>query len=56
MWFHDSTSERWLSGDEVGFVSGATTPMGYGLAAVPRSTPGAIDLERARRQLVRSKP
>lgn len=51
-WFHDSTSQRWLGADEVGFVTGATTPMGYGLAAVPRSTPGAIALDEARRRLL----
>ncbi len=48
IWFHDSTSAGWLSSTEVGFVSGATTPMGFGLAAVPRATPGAIDLATAR--------
>lgn len=51
LWFHDSTSDRWLSGAEVGFVTGATTPMGYGFAAVPHGTPGAIDLATASEQL-----
>ncbi len=52
VWFHDSTSDRWLSDAEVGFMTAtAGTPMGYGLAAVPAATPGAIDLGLARRRL-----
>jgi copper chaperone NosL len=51
LWFHDHGSDAWLSADEVGFVTGADTPMGYGLAAVPRSTPGAFDLQVARRRI-----
>ena len=51
LWFHDSTSDRWLSAAEVGFVGGATTPMGYGLAAVPAQTPGAIGLDAASARL-----
>ncbi|MBZ0235887.1 MAG: hypothetical protein K8M05_26395 [Deltaproteobacteria bacterium] len=51
IWFHDSTSDRWLSPEEVGFAPGAATPMDYGLAAVPAGTPGAISLDDARRRL-----
>lgn len=51
LWFHDSRTERWLSRDDVGFLTGATTPMGFGLAAVPRATPGAISFDDARRQV-----
>jgi hypothetical protein len=51
IWFHDSTRDRWLSADEVGFVAGATTPMNYGLAAVPSATPGAIALDVMRRRI-----
>lgn len=50
MWFHDSTADRWLSPEEVGFVRGAQTPMNYGLAAVPVATPGAHTLDAARRR------
>jgi copper chaperone NosL len=50
MWFHDSTAERWLTPEEVGFVRGAQTPMNYGLAAVPVATPGALALDAARRR------
>lgn len=51
IWFHDSTADRWLSPEEVGFVHGAQTPMNYGLAAVPAATPGAFGLHDARRRL-----
>jgi hypothetical protein len=58
LWFHDSAADRWLPPADVGFVSGASTPMGYGLAAVPATTPGAISLDDARRRLLamRSQP
>jgi copper chaperone NosL len=47
IWLHDSRSDRWLEPAEAGFLP-AQTPMGYGLAAVPRGTPGAIDWDEAR--------
>jgi hypothetical protein len=52
LWFHDSRpgQDRWLAGAAVGFVASPPsqpTPMGYGLAAVPRETPGAIDVDDA---------
>jgi copper chaperone NosL len=51
IWFHDSTSDRWLSPEEVGFVPGAATPMNFGLAAVPAGSPGAVSLADARKRL-----
>lgn len=51
IWFHDSTADRWLAPEEVGFLSGAKTPMNYGLAAVPAATPGAIALDHARTRM-----
>jgi copper chaperone NosL len=42
-WFHDSRSERWLEDERVAFVRVAESPMGYGIAAVPRGTEGAED-------------
>lgn len=48
LWFHHTREERWLAGDEVGFVRVAHTPMGYGLAAVGADEPGALSLEEAR--------
>jgi len=51
IWFHDSTSDRWLAPADVGFIRGAQTPMNYGFAAVPSTTSGAIALDDARRRL-----
>ena len=48
IWFHDRAADRWLSAAAVGFVPGATTPMGFGLAATDRTTPGALSLDQAR--------
>jgi len=53
LWFHHSTAERWLSADEVAFGTGGVTPMGYGLLAVDRGTPGSIDLSTATREVRR---
>jgi len=47
VWFHHRTEDRWLSRSEVGFVEADPTPMGYGLAAVDRDAPKAMDFERA---------
>lgn len=49
IWFHDRASERWIPAADVGFVPGATTPMGFGLAATDRTTPGAMSFDDARR-------
>lgn len=52
MWFHHGAEDRWLAREEVAFTTGGTTPMGFGLVAIERGAPGAIDLaaasERAR--------
>ncbi len=45
MWFYDGTN--WYREDEVGFTEGAKTPMGSGLQAVPKSTPGALTVGEA---------
>ena len=55
MWFHHGTSDRWLPSTEVRFTTGATTPMGFGLLAVDRGTPGAIDLAAASEHVGTSK-
>ncbi len=47
LWFHDAHADRWLGPDEVGFETGATTPMGWGLLATARR-PGLLDLAAAR--------
>ena len=50
LYFRNHRSDGWLREDEVGFVEVDDSPMGYGLAAVPRESPGAqsIDWARAR--------
>jgi hypothetical protein len=48
LWFHHAHADRWLTVDEVAFTTGGVTPMGSGLLAVDRGTPGALDLEAAR--------
>jgi copper chaperone NosL len=47
MWFHEHGRDTWLGSAEVGFSTGAVSPMGWGLAAVPRRE-GALDLDAAR--------
>lgn len=48
LWFHHARDDRWLAADAAGFLTGATTPMASGLAAVDRGAPGAVDLTAAR--------
>lgn len=49
LWFRGGEGEdAWLSDGAVAFATGATTPMGSGLAAVPAGTPGALSLPDAR--------
>lgn len=45
LWFHGE-GERWIAADQVGFLAGATTPMGSGLLAVDGDTPGARSLQQ----------
>lgn len=49
LWFHAATGDAWLPADRVGFTTNGVTPMGSGLLAVEPGTPGALDLEAARR-------
>lgn len=53
LWFRDARGDRWLAADATRFAPGATTPMGYGLAAVALGTPGAIALTDARTRVAR---
>lgn len=50
-WLHHHTEDRWLSRADVGFVPVAPTPMGFGLAAVAASAPGAIGWDAAAAQI-----
>ena len=47
LWFHHGHDPRWLTAEQVGFTVGGNTPMGFGLVAVDRSTPGALDIAAA---------
>ncbi|MDP2313702.1 MAG: hypothetical protein Q8P41_12400 [Pseudomonadota bacterium] len=49
VWFHDA--DGWRTQDDVAFATGAITPMGSGLTAVPPGTPGAISVDEARRRV-----
>jgi len=50
LYFHSVEGEEWLDADQVGFAPEPRSPMGYGLGAVPRETPGAISLDEAMEQ------
>lgn len=50
LWFSDGTT--WYNEATVAFVTGATTPMGSGLQAVPAGTPGAISVGEASNRVV----
>lgn len=54
-YFHHHRQQRWLSGDEVGFVEvDQETPMGYGLGAVEAGRqPEAMSLEQAAEVVLR---
>ncbi len=47
MYFHRLEGEGWIDGAQVGFAPAKGSPMGYGLGAVPRETPGAISFKEA---------
>jgi copper chaperone NosL len=55
IYFRDYTAEGWLPEAEAGFVSVEDSPMGYGLAAVPRGTSGAQDIDWAKAK-VKTRP
>lgn len=52
VYFHHHKEDRWLPRAQVGFVPASPTPMGYGLAAVPRTTTGALSFEQAMTQVM----
>ncbi len=53
LWFRDARGDRWLTAGDARFLPGATTPMGYGLAAVDATTPGGITMAEARARVAR---
>jgi hypothetical protein len=42
---------RWIRGRDVVFLPGGRTPMGYGLAAVPSGTAGAVSWDETWRRV-----
>lgn len=56
VWFRDSRADRWIAAEEVRFVSATETPMGFGIAAVDRHTPGAFTLDEARARVLEPDP
>ena len=51
----DHEGNRWLSASEAGFLPVEDSPMGYGVRAVDRNTPGANDWAWARAQALARK-
>ncbi len=52
IYFHHFSEDRWLTAEEVAFLHRSPTPMGHGLVAVARGTPGSISLEEARTEVL----
>lgn len=55
-YFHALRGEGWLTRDEVAFLPGVRSPMGYDLGAVPRGTPGALSYLEATRKILGGGP
>ena len=54
IWLRDANADRWLPAAEAVFVPASPTPMGYGLAAVTKGSPGAaggLDLDAAMQRI-----
>jgi hypothetical protein len=49
VYFHAHEGDAWLRETETAFARVSETPMGYGLAAAPRGTPGALSVREAER-------
>ena len=50
LWFSDGS--RWYTESEVAFQTGQPSPMGSGLHAVPKGTPGALSVGEASSRVV----
>ena len=55
LYFRNHAADGWLAGDDAGFIAVDDSPMGYGIAVVPKDTEGAEDLEWAKSR-VKSRP
>ena len=52
IYFNHHKEDRWLPQAQAGFVPAAPSPMGYGLAALPRQTSGALSFQQATIQVM----
>lgn len=55
LYFRNHAADGWLSEADAGFVAVDDSPMGYGLAAVPKDTEGAQGIDWAKTR-VKSRP
>ena len=51
LYFRDSRADGWLAEEEAGFVAVDDSPMGYGIAAVPKGTSDAHGIDWAKAQV-----
>ncbi len=56
LYFRDSKSDEWLTSEQAGFVLTAQSPMGYGLACVRKSAPGALSYSGALDKVQHAEP
>jgi len=47
VYFHAHSGDDWISLEEVAFIAEEPSPMGYGLAAIPREETGGMSVEEA---------
>lgn len=52
LYFRNYDTDGWLTEAGVGFLPVDDSPMGYGIRAVPKDTPGARDLAWAKEQVM----
>ena len=50
-WYHHVREPRWIAEPEVAFDRFERTPMGYGIGAVDRDSPGSMTLDEAERHV-----
>ena len=55
LYFRNHAADQWLGAAEAGFIEARDSPMGYGLAAVPKESPDARSIDWARDR-VKSQP
>jgi copper chaperone NosL len=52
VYFRNHQADGWLTESEVAFLPVDDSPMGYGIAAVPKGTPDAHDIDWAKSQVL----